>query len=104
MLVPFGGHSLDSSLAQATPARSDILNWLARGGKGAPANILAFDRFRSIPTVRNILLGLSALLIGSGPLTGSLIPGFLGGTALIMPFYLSFNPSRLQHRFGTDDE
>ena len=104
MLVPFGGHSLDSSLVQAIPARLDFLNWLARGGKGASANILAFGRLRSFPTVRNVLLGLFALLIGFGPLTGSSIPGFPGGTALFMPFYLSFNPSRLRHRFGTDNE
>ncbi len=100
ILMPFDGHTLSSSVAQATPERREIVRWLTGGGDSPPA-AMAYARFRTYPKIRTIT-----------PLVGAVIaalaafqPGFglteaAAALVLIASVALHINLQTLQKRFG----
>lgn len=100
-LMPFDGHSLGSSLAQATPERREIIDWFTSGGEKVAPSMMSFARLRTYPRARTAALGAGAVLLGVGlsepgfrPLEGVGVVGLVGGLALHL------NLKTLQRKFG----
>lgn len=55
MLVPFDGASLASSVEQATPARQEVLAWVAGRKEGFSPAVMSYGRLRTFPTIRTVL-------------------------------------------------
>jgi hypothetical protein len=106
MLVPFDGVSMASSVDRATPARRELLMWVAGEKEGSkkkgfsPA-VMSYGRLRTFPAIRTVLLALGvaftalALIFPSRSLL--LIIGVL---MLVGSVLLHLNLRSLRERFG----
>jgi len=102
-LVPYDGKSLETSLARATPARRDVLDWLASGGEVVSPNVMAFARMRTFPPSRNVLLVLAAVLLVLGLFQASVsVFEAFAGVALLIALALHLNLGSLRRKFGAE--
>lgn len=102
ILMPFDGHSLSSSVAKATPARREIIEWFIGGGERPPSAI-NFARLRTYPRARGVVVFVAGLATGVALLQPGL--GFtevLAVSALIGSIALHLNLQTLRTKFGED--
>lgn len=101
MLVPFDGVSLASSVEQATPARQEVLAWVAGQKEGFSPAMMSYGRLRTFPTIRTVLFSLgvvfaSLALVSPSQSLWLIISIFL----LCLGVILHLNLHSLRKRFG----
>ncbi len=100
ILMPFDGHSLSSSVAQATPERRQIVQWLTGGGDRPPA-AMDYAKLRTYPKARaitSVVGALLAVLAAFQPDIG--LTEAAAALVLVGSVTLHFNLQTLQKRFG----
>ncbi len=100
VLMPFDGHSLNSSVAKATPERREIIEWLIGGGE-RPLSAMDFSRLRTYPRARSVTVFIAGLTSGLALLRPGLgLTEPLAVAALIGAFALHLNLQTLREKFG----
>lgn len=100
-LMPFDGHSLGSSLAQATPERREVIDWLISGSEKVSPTLMSFAHLRTYPRARLGTLVAGAALFGLGLIQ----PGFgllegVGIIGLVGKLAVHLNLKALRKKFG----
>lgn len=100
ILMPFDGHTLSSSVAQATPERLELVKWLTGGGDSPPA-AMAYARFRTYPKIRTITSVVGAVIAALAAFQPGLgLAEAAAALVLIASVSLHINLQTLQKRFG----
>jgi hypothetical protein len=106
MLVPFDGVSLASSVDRATPARRELLMWVAgekeaSNKEGFSPAVMSYGRLRTFPAIRTVLLALGVAFTALGlifPSRSLLL--IIGVLMLVGSVLLHLNLRSLRERFG----
>ena len=101
-LMPFDGHSLDASLAQATSERRDIIDWLVGGGD-MPSSAMKYARLRLFPRFLTVLYFASGFFVGLALLrSGFGFSEVVAIATLVTALALYLNLKALRKAFGYD--